>query len=560
MNYVLIVSCLASLFAFAVVRPRWRNVGPSLLDSYLIGLCLFAVGTFLVWIEGLANSEATMRISASAALSGTLGACLWSYFFRRRLASLNFFDDAKRFSATPNDQFAISLGLFVSLLASAIFLVAVFSHAHIRSLLLDALLQGERTLNQARMIVSSGSEGYFAPGYFKQFRDIIVPIVCAAAILCGGTFRRRGLFYATFAVALASVFISGQRLVIILYLLSFGTAFLIDGFSLRRHFSSWPVAVSLPLILVGVLVLTSNMLGRSDAVLSPQVEQKKQERWLADLNAQKRQATPSDSVERAPKPEAAAATDANPPPKAADPAPKSAQAPSPNEVSAPKGIPAQAANDVSLSSGNEPSAAAPSQPPAPPSQPPAPPPKDISETLVSWGVPGSLMPVVALAHRAVIAVPRENTISYFYWSNHKHSFASGWITDLAGIRPGTQKQLSNELFTLNWGGAATSVGDSSLGLANDVFYNAGWPGIIIVPALYALAFLLLDMALITSRSPLTSAAKLFIFFTIPLLYSPFLFVLHGGVVVVGILCYERLLQKGAFAFMGFRPQLQQPTR
>ena len=85
-------------------------------------------------------------------------------------------------------------------------------------------------------------------------------------------------------------------------------------------------------------------------------------------------------------------------------------------------------------------------------------------------------------------------------------------------------------------------------------------GVYRIPALYALGFLLLDIALIASHSPLTSAAKLFMFFTIPLLYSPFLFVLHGGVVVVGILCYQRLLQRGAFAFMGFRPQTEQLTR
>lgn len=527
MNYLLMASCLAAVVVFVVVRPRWRQIGPSLLDAYLIGLCLFAVGAFFVWIEGLANSEAVMRIAISAAISGILGASLCSYLFAGRVAKLNFFGDARRFCATPNDHFMISLGLLVSSLASLLFVVAVFSHEHIRSLLLDALFRGARTLNEARTIVSSGAEGYFAPGYFKQFRDISIPILCVAAILCGGTYRRRGLLFATFTVAVVSGFISGQRLVILLYFLCFGAAFLIDRFSLRQRFSSLPVAVCLLLVLVGVVGLMSNMLGRSDAVLSPPVEAQQQKEWRAVIEAEQRKQEAALQKDTLQKETAGDKEAAAPPSPAGPPTEPSPQERTEAEASAPQ---------VSE------------------------PPKEILAPPFSSMVPGFLMPAVALAHRAVIAVPRENTVSFYYWSRHKHAFGAGWMTDLAAIRPGTQTQLANELFTLNWGGGAgTVLGDSVLGLADDVYYNAGWFGVILVPALYALLFLLLDIALTASRSPLTSAAKIFIFFTIPLMYSPFLFVLHGGVVVVGILCYVRLLQRGAFSFIGFLSQTEQPT-
>jgi len=181
-------------------------------------------------------------------------------------------------------------------------------------------------------------------------------------------------------------------------------------------------------------------------------------------------------------------------------------------------------------------------------------PREVSGTLLSSGIPSVLIPPIALAHRAVIAVPRENTISYSFWSTREHAFASGWLTDLAGIRPGTQNQLSNDLSDINRGG---SLGNSPLGLATDVYYNAGWLGVLIVPALYALFFAWLDIALTAARSPLTSAAKIFMFFTIPLMYSPFMFVLYGGFVAVAILCYVRLLRNGAFSFLGLRPQTRQ---
>jgi hypothetical protein len=79
----------------------------------------------------------------------------------------------------------------------------------------------------------------------------------------------------------------------------------------------------------------------------------------------------------------------------------------------------------------------------------------------------------------------------------------------------------------------------------------------IVPALYALGFLWLDIALTASRSALTSAAKIFMFFSIPLMYSPFMFVLYGGFVAIGILCYAWLRQKGALSFLEMRLQTRQ---
>jgi len=185
-------------------------------------------------------------------LSGILGASLWGFVFAPGSPD-KFFADAKRLVADPVEHFVISAGFVVSSLVSVILLIAVFSHEHVRSLLLGALLHSSGTLNEARIIVSSGAEGYFAPGYVKQFRDIIVPILCVAAILCDGTYRRRGLLFAALLVALAATLVSGQRLVIIQYILCLGAAFVIDRLSLRPKFASITAIVLLMLILFGTL-------------------------------------------------------------------------------------------------------------------------------------------------------------------------------------------------------------------------------------------------------------------------------------------------------------------
>lgn len=522
MDYLLISSCLAALGLFAFTRPRWRQIGPSLLDSFVIGLSLFAVGSILVWAEGLADSETVMWISVSTALSGILGASLWGFVFAPRVAGLNFFADAKRLVADPIDHFVISAGFVVASLVSVILLIAVFSHEHVRSLLLGALLHSSGTLNEARIIVSSGVEGYFAPGYVKQFRDIIVPILCVAAILCDGTYRRRGLLFAALLIALAATFISGQRLVIIQYILCLGTAFLIDRFSLRPRFASIATIVLLMLILFGALGAMTKLLGRLDVALSPLSQQQRQQlaqKLIGEMKYQRDEASRLVKI-------------------AQD---RVNVARSQAELqSAKKNLEVTLAAAAKLEqrySQVEQGRDLPS---------------DFYNRMAD--LPVIVAAPVALVHRAVIAVPRENTLSYPFWITQPHAPGSGWLTDLGGIRPGTQSQLSNELSDVNKGG---SMGNSPLGLATDIFYNWGWLGVMVVPVLYALAFLWLDIALTASRSALTSAAKIFMFFSIPTMYSPFMFVLYGGFVAVGILCYAWLRRNGALSFLGIRPQTQQ---
>ena len=514
MDHLLISSCLAALVLFAFVRPRWRQMGPSLLDSFVIGLLLFATGSVFVWIEGPDNSETVMRIGLLTALSGLLGASLWSVVFGSKIAPLNFFDDARRFAADPADRFVISTGLVISSLVSVALLIAVFSHEHIRSLLLGAF-QNSKNVADVRIILSSGLEGYFAPGYVKQFRDIIVPILCSAAILCGGTYRHRGLLFVALLVALAAIFISGQRLVIIQYILCLGIAVLINSSSSRQNFSYVLTSLALLLVLFGAVGGMTKLLGRLDAPLSPLSDQqkKKLQEFVADQAARRETVLQRISIAMG-KVKAAEAS----------------------------GSQAQLNSAKKELDDTEAEAAALKQAIALAEQGQLP----VSATgfLDYPDMPGFIRAPLALVHRAVIAVPRENTLSYWLWAEKPHATGSGWLTDLGGIRPGTQSQLSNDL-----SGETGNTGNSPLGLATDVFYNWGWLGVTIVPTLFALAFLWLDIALVASRSALTSAAKIFMFFSIPTMYSPFMFILYGGFVAIGILCYVWLRQKNAFSFV-----------
>jgi hypothetical protein len=531
MDYLLIGSYLAALGVYLWARPAWRQIGPALLDSFVLGLLLFASGSVAVWFEGLADSGAVMRIGVAAGLSGTLGSTLWICLFRSRISGFDFFQTADRLHADPGDTFAITLGLTFSTLISLAFLIAVFSHEHIGMLLREAVVDGKGTLNEARIIISAGTEGYFAPGYVKQFRDVIVPILCVAAVLCHGTYPYRWLFYGALTVALASVFISGQRLVIVQFILCFGCVFAMDFFSSRRQ-RFIPLKIAVPMLIAMIVLVgaMTEMLGRLDMALSPKVQTAENEK--AALRESK-------AVELASKLEANSSRLRIAEERLGASASAIPQAE--NGATEPKPVQKEIRNleieqeelQRALTKIRETDE----------------PPDRVSHTLVSSGVPRPVAAVIALAHRAIIAVPRENEITYSLWAGQSPAMGAGWTTDLSGLRPGTQSQLSNRLSAAGYGGP---LGDSPLGLAADIYYNWGWPGLAVVPLLYAFGFLWLDIFLVRRNSPLLYAAKLFMFFSIPLMYSPFMFLLYGGAVVVAMACYVALLRRGAFAFVGLR--------
>jgi hypothetical protein len=80
------------------------------------------------------------------------------------------------------------------------------------------------------------------------------------------------------------------------------------------------------------------------------------------------------------------------------------------------------------------------------------------------------------------------------------------VERLTGILPGTQFGLSNRLAGQD-NISNSTLAASPLGFAADSFYNWGYAGPLIVSALCALVFLLLDIVLTESRSALAYAAK-----------------------------------------------------
>ena len=83
---------------------------------------------------------------------------------------------------------------------------------------------GGSWLLDARKAMTSGTAGYFAPGFIKQFRDILMPIFIVALMLMDSNElvknKHRFIFYSAISVVIVSMLLTGQRSIIVVLFLS----------------------------------------------------------------------------------------------------------------------------------------------------------------------------------------------------------------------------------------------------------------------------------------------------------------------------------------------------
>jgi hypothetical protein len=146
---------------------------------------------------------------------------------------------------------------------------------------------------------------------------------------------------------------------------------------------------------------------------------------------------------------------------------------------------------------------------------------------------------VNLIDRIVLAAPRENLLTFEIWQSLGPTYGESWLADLGGILPGVRESLSNILHSATGG---SLQGNSPLGLAADVWLAWGWAGVVLIPFFYAFAVGLLDMLLLSNRSAIFFALKIYLFVVLPICYSPYLFVLYGGAAALILMTFSETLR------------------
>jgi len=271
---LLIGSVLVLIWCYLSIKPAMRQVGPFLPDSYLFGIGLYTVGAILVFLTHPGpDSIEIAAISLVAMTSALLGAVLFVFMCGSFYKPVDFH---RQFSGTDSgqiEQFSIKAMLLLSGIVCIAFVYAVFSNSIIGALLSIASLAGDSTLLDARKAITAGSAGYLAPGYVKQFRDIIIPIAIMATMVITPGFRRSPVVWFGFGTAIIAMLVSGQRLVFVIFFVALLLAsYYTSQFAGRRRRVDagrrrvpW-LAIVLLLVAYGLLTV---LLGRVNPDLSP---------------------------------------------------------------------------------------------------------------------------------------------------------------------------------------------------------------------------------------------------------------------------------------------------
>lgn len=258
---LLIIGVVLLLVVYLRTKPSMAKTGPFLPDSYLIGIGLYVTGAvYIALFEDIPRANELFAISSLTLMSALSGSIVFSLFCSSYYGNTRFSQHFSRIDSGPIERLAVKVLLGISAVVCVIFVYVVLSSSIIGALLSIASIVSDSTLLDARKAITSGSDGYFAPGYIKQFRDIIIPVALVSTMAVNAHYRKSSLVWIAFAASLSAMVISGQRLVFVIFFVSLLLgSYYINKFSvpgINRGLGS----VRIPWLSIGVMILLYGLL------------------------------------------------------------------------------------------------------------------------------------------------------------------------------------------------------------------------------------------------------------------------------------------------------------
>ena len=156
---------------------------------------------------------------------------------------------------------------------------------------------------------------------------------------------------------------------------------------------------------------------------------------------------------------------------------------------------------------------------------------------------------VGVFGRIVTTVPISNIDAFEFVSEYDPGFAALWLDGLAGLLPGTQTGLSNEMHEYLGG---SFQGNAVLGFPVSSYINLGVAGVLLLPMLIMSVLTLFDRNCSRINSPLLNSARMAMLVYLPIAYDPATFLLSGGLVFIAVFSW--------IYFMTSRGKLQPSSR
>lgn len=145
--------------------------------------------------------------------------------------------------------------------------------------------------------------------------------------------------------------------------------------------------------------------------------------------------------------------------------------------------------------------------------------------------------ILQILYRIFAEVPVGNIIAYDFAIDQNYAVGELWINEIKNLMPGPSNNFSNELHSYLGG---SYDGNAVLGLPFAAYLNFGILGAFLYPFLFLVMIHTIEKQIYTFNSPILHATRLIMLLFLPLAYDPALFLLNGGIVLIGFYFLEKL--------------------
>lgn len=226
---------LLLVITYVYLRFKVRPKGWFLPDAYIVGIGMYTIGaTTVTYGHDVVAGKDVVLMAYTTLSSALIGCIAFIALFGSSYKNISLDLRFKTLGYGRIEKFGVFIGLLSCVLVCFLFMYTISRNEVVINLLSFGSDAGGGLL-AARKAMTSGSDGYFAPGFVKQFRDILGPIFLIALMLIDtnrpAAAKHRRIFYGVLSIIIVSMILSGIRSILVVLLLSL---FVARSFIIKR--------------------------------------------------------------------------------------------------------------------------------------------------------------------------------------------------------------------------------------------------------------------------------------------------------------------------------------
>lgn len=226
MIFPLFFITLLLVITYVYLRFKVRPKGWFLPDAYIVGIGMYTIGaTTVTYGHDVVAGKDVVLMAYTTLSSALIGCIAFIVLFGSSYKNISLDLRFKDLECGRIEKFGIFIGLLSCVLVCFLYMYTISRNEVVINLFSFGSDTSGGGLLAARKAMTAGTDGYFAPGFVKQFRDTLGPIFLIALMLIDTNrptaAKHRRLFYGVLSIITVSMILSGIRSILVVLFLSF---------------------------------------------------------------------------------------------------------------------------------------------------------------------------------------------------------------------------------------------------------------------------------------------------------------------------------------------------